>query len=475
MLTVSGGAHGVFRERAGGGLSSNAPATRSSITLISKGFSSRPRMFEGGFSMDTPCVSPMSCPKAVITSTGTFRRLAMLWQVGADVEAGLQRHHEIQQDEVRRLLLGQADALLSVGGGTDPVALGLEQAHERAGERLVVVNDQDPLWRRCRVSCQASSFSSYWRLSPSTIAASARVVVSPRILPSPMSRSRRRMILPLRVLGRSALKTIRAGRAMAPIFRTTCSFRSASISSGKRLSGLEGYERHEHLSLELVGDAHDGGLGHGRMRDQRALDLHGADAVARHVQHVVNAPEKRQVAVVRALGAVGGEIRARVPFRPIRLTVALRVSPDSAQHRRPGMRDRQEPAAGPDRLLRRRIDRRADPRHRDARAARLHVVNSRKRADHDHARLGLPPGVHDRASAPADVLIVPHPGFRINRLADAAQEPQRGQVVLRRPLRPPLHERADRRRRGVEDADGVLLDDLPRRGRGRASPARPRT
>ncbi len=38
------------------------------------------------------------------------------------------------------------------------------------------------------------------------------------------------MILPLRVLGRSALKTMRSGRAMPPILRTTCSFSSPSSS-----------------------------------------------------------------------------------------------------------------------------------------------------------------------------------------------------------------------------------------------------
>ena len=44
------------------------------------------------------------------------------------------------------------------------------------------------------------------RWSSSTTVASASVVVSPRLRPSATSRSRRRMILPLRVLGRSGVK-----------------------------------------------------------------------------------------------------------------------------------------------------------------------------------------------------------------------------------------------------------------------------
>ena len=35
------------------------------------------------------------------------------------------------------------------------------------------------------------------------------------------------------------------------------------------------------------------------------------------------------------------------------------------------------------------------------------------------------------------------------------------EIVLRRPLGAPAHERADRGRRGVEDGDAVALDDLP--------------
>ena len=77
------------------------------------------------------------------------------------------------------------------------------------------------------------------------------------------------------------------------------------------------------------------------------------------------------------------------------------------------------------------------------------------------AGLGLPPGVDDRAAAAADVLVVPEPGARVDRLADRAQQAQRGEVVLLRVLDAPLHAGADRGRRRVEDRDAVALDDLP--------------
>ena len=79
----------------------------------------------------------------------------------------------------------------------------------------------------------------------------------------------------------------------------------------------------------------------------------------------------------------------------------------------------------------------------------------------NHPRLRLPPGVDDRALSVTDVLAVPHPRLGIDRLADAPEQTQGREVVFLGPLRAPLHERADRRRSGVEDRDAVALDQVP--------------
>src|SRR5690606_17654237 len=78
-----------------------------------------------------------------------------------------------------------------------------------------------PLPERIGVRSPAHSFPSYSALSFATTDGSASVVVSPRARPSAMSFNSRRMILPERVLGRSALKRMSSGRAMAPILCTT--------------------------------------------------------------------------------------------------------------------------------------------------------------------------------------------------------------------------------------------------------------
>ncbi len=108
-----------------------------------------------------------------------------------------------------------------------------------------------------------------------------------------------------------------------------------------------------------------------------------------------------------------------------------------------------------------------DAEERLGRGAGLELGGAGQRRDQDAAGLGLPPGVDDRAAAIADHAVVPLPRFRIDRLADGAQQPQRlaARLLHRRVAR--LHQRADRRRRGVEDVDLVLVDHLPEAGVGR--------
>ena len=161
------------------------------------------------------------------------------------------------------------------------------------------------------------SSDSYLSLSVATTAGSASVVVSPSARPSAMSRRSRRMILPDRVFGSSAEKMMSSGRASEPIFFATCDFSSSD---------------HRRLGDRLV--VHE-----------RGLDLHRRDAVARDVHHVVHAPEQPEVAVFVALRPVAGEVDV-VVLRPVLLDVAVRVTPDPAQHRRIGLPDDQVAGLG---------------------------------------------------------------------------------------------------------------------------------
>lgn len=81
--------------------------------------------------------------------------------------------------------------------------------------------------------------------------------------------------------------------------------------------------------------------------------------------------------------------------------------------------------------------------------------------DEDAAGLGLPPGIDDRAALVADDPIVPFPGLGVDRLADRAEHAQGLPRGCLHRLLAGAHQRADRRRGGVEDIDLVLVDHLP--------------
>ncbi len=272
------------------------------------------------------------------------------------------------------------------------------------------------------------------------------------------------MILPERVLGRSATKKSLSGRASAPIFLPTwarsSAFRSSPAAPAFALL-LENAERRDRRALELVRHADHGGLSHRRMVHEGRLDLHRPDAVPRHVHDVVHAAEQPEVAVLVALGAVPREVDVLPPARPVGLHVALVVAPDRAEHGRPGPGDRQVSPADLHLAAFGVEDLRLDPgkgaRGRPGPRGR----HAGQRRDQNHPGLRLPPGVDDRALSVTDVLAVPHPRLGIDRLADAPEQAQGREVVLLGPLRPPLHERPDRRRSGVEDRDAVPLDQVP--------------
>ena len=93
--------------------------------------------------------------------------------------------------------------------------------------------------------------------------------------------------------------------------------------------------------------------------------------------------------------------------------------------------------------------------------SRLRGGDAWERCDQDHPGLRLPPRVHDRTAAPADRLLVPPPGLRVDWLTDGAEEAETRQVMPFRVLVAPPHERPDRGRGRVQDRDVVFLDHPP--------------
>jgi hypothetical protein len=174
----------------------------------------------------------------------------------------------------------------------------------------------------------------------------------------------------------------------------------------------------------IVRPTHHGGLGDQRIRDQCRLDLHRSQSMARHVEHVVDAPHDGEVpGLLVAHRPVAGEVDlAAELLGVVGLPVALRIAPDRADHRGPGFLDDEHPALPVRHVVPGFIDDgRHDARQRQRAGAWHERRHPRQRRDQVPAGFGLPPGVHDRAALAAHVDVVPHPRFGVDRLADAQQ------------------------------------------------------
>ena len=197
------------------------------------------------------------------------------------------------------------------------------------------------------------------------------------------------------------------------------------------------------------------------MIHQRTLDFHRAHPVARHVEHVVDPPEEPEVSLFVALGAIARDVGGLTPSAPVHLNVAVRIAVDGSEHGGPGPLEDEVAATDLDRFALLVDHFRRNARERPRGRPGFRRRDAGKGSDEDHARLGLPPGVDDRATLTADMLVVPDPGFGVDRLPDGADQAERRQVAACRPVGSPFHERTDRGGCRVKDGDAVPLDHVP--------------
>src|SRR5579859_6229602 len=94
--------------------------------------------------------------------------------------------------------------------------------------------------------------------------------------------------------------------------------------------GADLHEGFDAFTFQWIGDTDGGGFGDRGMRDQRALDFGGADAVSGDVEYVVGAAKDGDVAVFIFHGDVAGDVVAGEKL-PITLVTGS-VAPDCAQH-----------------------------------------------------------------------------------------------------------------------------------------------
>src|SRR5947199_8441161 len=92
------------------------------------------------------------------------------------------------------------------------------------------------------------------------------------------------------------------------------------------LAGIQRDESVDRGALDVMREADNGSLGDLGVSNQGALDLGGADAMARDIDHVVDAAGNPIIAILVAAAAVAGEIKAGIRFE-IGLEEALVIAP----------------------------------------------------------------------------------------------------------------------------------------------------
>ena len=226
-------------------------------------------------------------------------------------------------------------------------------------------------------------------------------------------------------------------------------------------ASLERDKGDDRLTFDFMGASDHGGFGHGVMADQRTLDFGGAEAVAGDVEHVIDAADDPEIAVLVPAGAVTGEIESG-NFAPVSFLIPRAVAVNGAEHGGPGFANDEFAAhVGSDFLAVVIDDGGINAEERKRRGAGLGRRGTGERGNHDRSGFGLPPGVDDGTASGADFLVIPHPRLGVDRLADRAEEAERGEIVFIDPFVAPFDEGADGGRRGVENGHAVVLDDAP--------------
>ena len=284
------------------------------------------------------------------------------------------------------------------------------------------------------------------------------------------------MILPLRVFGSSGVKTMFAGFAIGPIFCRDVVAQLLELLDRALDAALQRHEGDDRLARHRVGARRDRRLGHLVVVDERRLDLDRRDPVPGDVHHVVDAAEQPEVAVARRSG--------RRRRRSRRRRTSTSRSRGSARRRRRS-RAASRATAGAARGSRRR----------PARPPRRPRCRRRPR------RRGT-------AGSPSRASVVVTPGSGVIRIIPVSVCHQVSTIGQRSPpmcsryqihasgligsptepsrrrrerscccgvLGPPLHVRADRGRRRVEDRRPRSARRSPTSGPCRGSRACPRT
>ena len=200
-----------------------------------------------------------------------------------------------------------------------------------------------------------------------------------------------------------------------------------------RQGPLQHHKRTNGFSGCFIGTTHHSGFGHQLgTADQSRFNFHRAHAVARHIQHVVNAARDGEVACFGiANGTVAGQVVLALEIGWIvAFHETLGVTPDGANHGRPWALDHQDTALAIGHVFACLVhDGGLNARKGQGARTGHHGCHTRQWRDHVATGFGLPEGVDNGAVATAHVLVIPLPRSGVDGFAHRAEQAQAAQVV----------------------------------------------
>ncbi len=188
-------------------------------------------------------------------------------------------------------------------------------------------------------------------------------------------------------------------------------------------------EGDDRLALNLVGLSNYCRLGYLGVGHQGRLDLGVGYPVACDAEDVIDSALDEEVAVLIPLRLISGEIDAaaagNIPVElPVLLHEPLFVAPERPEHRRIGLQGHYIASGSQRNLIPILIqDGYVISGERECARSGLQWRDWQRRVE-EGSGLSLPPGVHDLELASSNVLTIPHPGLRIDRLAHRSEQPQ---------------------------------------------------
>ncbi len=183
--------------------------------------------------------------------------------------------------------------------------------------------------------------------------------------------------------------------------------------------------------------------------------------MAGNVEHVIDAACDPVVTVFVATAAVAGEVLALIG-REVGFDEALVIAVKRAHLARPAVDDAEITVHRTFNDSAFIIDQfRLDAEERSCCRTWLEVGCAGQRGDENAAGFRLPPCIDNRRPLVTNDVVIPFPGFRVDRLANRTEQAQRRTRRAGDEFIAGAHQGADGRRRSVEDIDVMLVDDFP--------------